>query len=106
MLQLAPGSAAAGTPAPDFPTIRHIIAARCRFCHTAIPQEDGLNAASQPPRGIKFDTLGDWPKFAPLIKDAAVTNRRMPPGNATHITDDERAKLGSWLAAGAPVPDN
>ena len=105
-LPAAAGPDPVGQTMPDFPTIRHIVGARCRFCHTGIAQEDGLNAASQPPKGIKFDTMADWRKFAPLMLDAAVTSKRMPPGNATHMTDAERTTLGTWLAAGAPVPEN
>ena len=106
-----PIALAAETVAPtqpatsDFAAVRHIIAVRCRFCHTGVPQEDGLNAATKPPKDVKFDTLADWRKFGVMIKDAAVTTRRMPPDNATHITDGERAVLGAWLASGAVVPD-
>jgi len=27
----------------------------------------------------------------------------MPPGNKTHITDDERAILARWIELGAPA---
>jgi len=27
----------------------------------------------------------------------------MPPGNATEITEEERAILGAWIAAGAKL---
>jgi uncharacterized membrane protein len=88
----------------DFAAARHIISARCKFCHTAIPQEDGLNAGSQPPKGIKFDTADDIRKFAPLIFSQAVKSKRMPPDNATHMSDEERGILGKWIEAGASVP--
>jgi uncharacterized membrane protein len=88
----------------DFAAVRMIVAKRCRFCHTAIPQEDGLNATSQPPKGIKFDSPADYQNFAPLILEYAVKSKTMPPDNATHMTDDERTKLGKWIAAGAHVP--
>jgi uncharacterized membrane protein len=88
----------------DFSTVRHIISARCKFCHTAIPQEDGLNAGSQPPKGIKFDTADDIHKFAPQISLQAVKSKLMPPDNATHMSDEERATLGKWIDAGAIVP--
>jgi uncharacterized membrane protein len=96
--------AAAQTELADFPTARHIIAVRCKVCHSAIPQEDGLNAASQPPKGVKFDTPADIRAFAPRIFQQAVTLRRMPPDNATHMKDEERALLGKWFEAGAPGP--
>lgn len=97
-------AAFAQTESVDFPTARHIIAARCSFCHSAFPQEDGLNATTQPPKGVKFDTPADIQKFAPRILDQAVLSTRMPPNNATHMSDAERATLGKWLQAGARVP--
>jgi uncharacterized membrane protein len=30
-----------------------------------------------------------------------VTTQAMPLGNVTHMTDDERARLGAWVAGGA-----
>jgi len=87
-----------------FETARHIVRTRCAICHTAIPQEDGLNAASQPPKGIKFDTNGDIQKWAPLILEQAVRLKRMPPDNATHMSDEERDILRTWIDAGARVP--
>jgi uncharacterized membrane protein len=88
----------------DFPAIRHIVAVRCRVCHTAVAQEDGLNATSQPPKGIKFDTPADIRTFATLMIDQAVKTKAMPPDNATHMTDAEREALGKWIEAGAVVP--
>jgi uncharacterized membrane protein len=40
---------------------------------------------------------------APLIEIAAVRSNAMPPGNITDMTGEERLKLASWLAAGAPA---
>ncbi len=87
-----------------YSTARHIIAVRCKVCHSAIPQEDGLNTASQPPKGVKFDTPADIHTFAPRIFQQAVALKRMPPDNATHIKDEERALLGKWFEAGSPTP--
>ena len=100
----APASAQGLAGAADFPAIKRIVGVRCRVCHTAIAQEDGLNATSQPPKGIKFDTPADIQKFAALMIDQAVKAKTMPPDNATHMTDAERAALGKWIEAGAVVP--
>jgi len=94
------GQTGSGDPA----AIRRIIRVRCAICHTAIPQEDGLNAASQPPKGVKFDTPADIQKWAPNMLEQAVKLKRMPPDNATHMTEEERALLGEWIAAGAKLP--
>ena len=88
----------------DYQTARLILAARCSFCHTALPQEDGLNATSQPPAGVTFDTAADIRKFAPRILLLAVKSRLMPPDNATHMSNEERALLGKWIEAGARTP--
>ncbi len=101
---LTPAPAGAQTDEVDFDAARMIVAKRCRFCHTAVPQEDGLNATSQPPKGVKFDSPADIRNWAPLILEYAVKSKAMPPDNATHMTDDERAKLGKWIAAGAHAP--
>jgi uncharacterized membrane protein len=95
---------AAQTVTADYAVARRIIAARCKICHSAIPQEDGLNTASQPPKGVKFDTPADIHLYAPRIIEQAVTLKRMPPDNATHMKDEERSLLGKWFEAGAPVP--
>jgi len=92
------------TESVPFETARHIVRTRCAICHTAIPQEDGLNAASQPPKGIKFDTTGDIQKWALQILEQAVRLKRMPPDNATHMSDEERNLLRTWIDAGARVP--
>lgn len=88
----------------QFETARHIVRARCTICHTAIAQEDGLNAASQPPKGVKFDTNSDIQKWAPQILEQAVRLKRMPPDNATHMSDEERELLRTWIDAGARLP--
>jgi uncharacterized membrane protein len=40
---------------------------------------------------------------AARINERAVVTRTMPPANKTGITDDERAIIGRWIAAGATV---
>jgi uncharacterized membrane protein len=98
------GPAFSQTDNVQFEAARHIVRIRCTICHTAIPQEDGLNAASQPPKGVKFDTAADIRKWAPLILEQAVKLKRMPPDNATHMSEDERAALRTWIEAGANLP--
>ena len=38
-------------------------------------------------------------KYAPLILTQTVQNKAMPLGNQTGMTEDERAKIGAWIAA-------
>jgi uncharacterized membrane protein len=41
-------------------------------------------------------------RHAHLIDINAARSRAMPPGNITEMTDQERALLAAWIAAGAP----
>ena len=102
VLLLAGGAAVAAEP--PFSQVRKIIADRCGFCHTAVPQEDNLNPTFQAPKGIIFDTPQQIVKFAPLIESFAVDSHAMPPGNTTKMTDEEREIVGGWIKAGAKLP--
>jgi uncharacterized membrane protein len=61
---------------------------RCASCHS------GVNA----PLGVKLTTVQELiehaDRIAPLVKSGV-----MPPGNATGMTDAERAQLVAWAAA-------
>ncbi len=92
-------SAAAG--APTFATIAPIVAERCAVCHSAHPTYAGISA---PPAGVLLDSPAHIVANAAQIRTQAVTTRAMPLGNATHITDTERATLGAWIDAGAKAP--
>jgi uncharacterized membrane protein len=54
--------------------------------------------------GVLLDTPEHIVANAARIRAQAVAAHAMPLGNVTHITDDERAKLGAWIAAGAKGP--
>lgn len=101
---IAPRPAFAQADGGDFASVRRIVAKRCAICHSAIPQEDGLNAGSQPPKGVKFDTPAELQALAPQVLAVAVKSRVMPPDNATHMSDEERQAIGRWIEAGAKGP--
>lgn len=82
-----------------FPQVQAIIGQRCVACHSAQPTFPGYNTAQA---GISFDTEAQIRAQAALIKSAAVDTQRMPFGNATGMTQAERATLGAWFAAGTP----
>jgi len=65
-----------------------IVTQRCTACHV------GASA----PNGIRLETLDEIRTNASLI-ESQVSSRAMPPGNATGMTDDERAQLVAWAAA-------
>jgi len=85
---------------PSFAAARVVIAERCAPCHSAAPTQPGIAVA---PAGAVFDTPEQMRAWAPRIRERAVTARTMPLGNVTAMTDDERALLGRWIAAGAAL---
>jgi len=73
-----------------------IAATRCAACHSAHPTDSIIHTA---PKGIMFDTVDELRRYAREIETQAVRNKAMPLGNKTGMTDEERAKLGAWIAA-------
>ncbi len=88
---------AAAGPAPDFAEVEAAVSSRCSMCHAAEPVWDGVRAA---PRDVRLDTPEGIRRHAGQIEVQAVLSRAMPPGNVTGMTEDERALLAAWLAAG------
>ena len=73
-----------------------ILQARCAACHGANPTEPAIKAA---PKGIMLENLDELRRYAGQVETQAVKNHAMPLGNRTHMTDEERAKLGAWISA-------
>jgi uncharacterized membrane protein len=65
-----------------------IVEARCQTCHV------GASA----PAGVRLDSLAGMRTNAAELERQVRANA-MPPGNATGMTDDERAALIAWAAA-------
>jgi uncharacterized membrane protein len=91
------------TPAPavhgvSFAEARAIIDKHCVACHSDHPSHADISA---PPAGLDFTKESVIVKNAARIRFQAVTNETMPLGNETHMTPQERAALGAWIAAGA-----
>jgi uncharacterized membrane protein len=81
-----------------FEAVLPIIQARCAPCHAAKPTQEGIAA---PPKGVVFDTPAEIHARAAAINQQAAVTRVMPPGNMTHITDDERRLIARWFNGGA-----
>jgi uncharacterized membrane protein len=95
--------AVAGAPAPapavpDFAKVQQIVVQRCASCHAAQPTQPGFAAA---PGGVALDTPELIRQHAAKIHQQAVVLKSMPIGNMTNMTDQERADLSAWYAAGA-----
>ncbi|MGH3066381.1 MAG: urate hydroxylase PuuD, partial [Gaiellaceae bacterium] len=86
---LEPDTPTAPATRVTFAEIAPIVEERCATCHSG--------AAA--PLGIKFETQEQIEAWAGAIEQQAVITRRMPPGNATGITEEERELLGSWIAS-------
>ena len=72
-----------------------IIKSRCTSCHSAAPTDATIKQA---PKGIIYSSIADVKRYAAQIEIQAVRNHAMPMGNKTGMTDDERARLGAWIA--------
>jgi uncharacterized membrane protein len=66
-----------------------IAEARCQTCHSG----------SSAPLGVRLETVAQLRAHADAI-ERLVGSNAMPPGNATNMTDEERARLVAW-ASGA-----
>jgi uncharacterized membrane protein len=78
-----------------------VIDRHCVMCHSPSPTHAGFTA---PPAGVVFDTPEHIVQFAPRIYAMAVATQTMPLGNETGMTEAERARLGTWIKAGAKAP--
>ena len=81
-----------------FERVRAITGERCINCHSPVPTFPGL---AQPPAGVLLHTPDGIVKNAQRIYQQVVVTRMMPLGNITHMTEQERAVLAAWIAAGA-----
>ena len=70
--------------------------AHCVSCHAQQPTHPAFKTA---PKNIVLETTDDLRRYADLVDLHSVRTRTMPLGNLTGMTDDERARLGAWLAA-------
>jgi len=96
-------STAAMAVAPEhvsFTDARRIVDRRCAACHSLTPSDVSLGAT---PAGVAFDTPAQIQALAARIRERAIVQRTMPPGNKTRITNEERAKLARWIADGAQL---
>jgi uncharacterized membrane protein len=84
----------------SFARVQAIVAQRCAGCHAERPTQEGFAVA---PKNVILDTPVQIAANAQKIFEQAVATKAMPIGNLTAMTDDERATLGAWVAAGAPV---
>ena len=85
---LEPDEPATPTEAVSDEAALEIAAARCQSCHVG----------SSAPLGVQLETVADLEAHADAI-ERLVGSNAMPPGNATGMTDEERAQLVAWASA-------
>jgi uncharacterized membrane protein len=93
-------SALVTPPQVDVVEVENVVLARCSMCHAEEPLWEGMAA---PPKGVMLDTPERIRQHAGPIHMQAVLTHAMPPGNVTEIEPAERALLGAWYDAGAPM---
>ncbi len=92
---VAPAATATASSEPvAFAQVQGIVEARCVVCHNAVVAN----------KNVRLDSPAAIVQHARDIEQQAVILKIMPMNNATGITDDERAALGRWVAAGARTP--
>ena len=77
--------------------IQRIIEQRCVPCHATHPTLLGFAAA---PNGLVLENVAQLEAHLPEVQQQ-LTNRTMPLGNLTAMTEDERALLLDWIGHGA-----
>src|SRR3954453_12446559 len=92
----APRSVALSGGAVSDTEVLTITVKHCGMCHAAKPTHESFKEA---PKNVVLETTEQLRKHAALIMAQAVQNKAMPLGNQTGMTDEERAKLGAWIAA-------
>jgi uncharacterized membrane protein len=81
-----------------FARVRGIIGQRCVTCHSPAPTFPGITS---PQAGVLLHTPENILVNAQRLYQQVVVTRIMPLGNATHITEEERAVIAAWVKSGA-----
>lgn len=83
-----------------FQEVNIIMQSRCVTCHSANPTDRVFKIA---PNGVMYDTPEEIVKYKDKIMQRAVLTESMPFANQTHMTKEERERLGAWIQQGAKV---
>lgn len=84
----------------SFAEANAVVQKRCAVCHSASAADRTFGIA---PAGIAFDTPEQIRAHLERIRVRAVETATMPPANKTHMTAEERALLGRWIAEGGRI---
>jgi uncharacterized membrane protein len=84
-------------PAIASPEALGIVASHCAQCHSAHP-----TLMPTAPNGARFDSVAEIESRRAAIA-RQLTLKVMPPGNLTHLSDEDRARLIRWAATTPPA---
>ena len=76
-----------------FAQIRTVLDQRCVICHNEVVAQ----------KNVRLDSPAAVAAQAQQIYQQVVVMKLMPLGNATRITEEERALVGRWFTEGAKV---
>lgn len=82
----------------NFNRVRSIIGQRCVACHSPAPTFPGI---AVPQAGVLLHLPAGILQNAQRLYQQVAVTRLMPLGNATQMTDEERAVIAAWIKAGA-----
>jgi uncharacterized membrane protein len=91
----APRAPAATGAAVTDAEVLALTAKHCVSCHARRPTHESFKEA---PKNVTLESTAELRKYAPLILTQTVQNKAMPLGNQTAMTDEERQRLGQWIA--------
>ena len=86
--------------AVTFQQVRTIVGQRCLTCHSSAPTFPGI---AQAPAGVILQSPELIIQNAQRVYQQVAVTRIMPLGNATGMTDMERAVIAAWVSAGAKL---
>jgi uncharacterized membrane protein len=73
-----------------------IVGKHCIMCHATRPSHEGFDA---PPKGVILTSIDEIVRHKEQVMAQAVNSDTMPLGNETGMTEEERRKLGAYLAS-------
>src|SRR6188472_1740701 len=88
----SPAAAAAATAPATLAQVKAVVEQRCLLCHNAETQQ----------KNVDLHTPALIRQHGQQIYHQVVVLKLMPFGNATQMTDDERALVKRWFENGAP----
>jgi uncharacterized membrane protein len=93
-LRPAPPKASAAPALPvSFAQVQSLVSQHCISCHGAQVQM----------KNVRLDSPELVKQHAQNIYQQVVVTKQMPMGNATGLTEEDRALIGRWFVAGAKV---